>query len=271
MRIVVTGSLGLLGAPLVTHLAAMGHDVTGLDQQPAEESVRTYPADLSRFDAAWTDLVAGHDAIVHLAASGHPRSPFEAVIPNNVDATLNVFEAARRGGVKRVIVASSNWVLAGHRFDGSKLGAETSPEPVGAYGISKLMCERIGAHFAEAHGMSVISARIGWVQRTHDNIPGAHMAMGRWGQLMWLSDRDFLDAMTAAVTVPVDGFNIVNLVSNNPGMRWSLEEARTVLSWTPQDGAPARLPLAVKLRETGAWVRHVVMPRLSARIVRDNW
>lgn len=46
--------------------------------------------------------------------------------------------------------------------------------------------------------------------------------MGTWGQQMWLSDRDYLDGMTAAATAPVQGFAVVNLMSDNPGMRWSL-------------------------------------------------
>jgi NAD+ dependent glucose-6-phosphate dehydrogenase len=119
--------------------------------------------------------------------------------------------------------------------------------------------------------MTVICARIGWTQWTHDNQPGPHMAMGRWGQEMWLSDRDFLDGMTAAATTPASGFAVVNLMSDNPGMRWSLEETRSVLGFSPRDGAPARLPLNVRLTEFAAWLAQVGVPRIVARLTGASW
>jgi nucleoside-diphosphate-sugar epimerase len=83
------------------------------------------------------------------------------VIPHNIDAVLSLFEAARSAGVPRVF-ASSNWVLGGHRFGRGPLGAATEPAPLNPYGMSKLMGERIGAHFAAVHGMTVVCIRIGW-------------------------------------------------------------------------------------------------------------
>ncbi len=73
-----------------------------------------------------------------------------------------------------------------------------------------------------------------------DNKPGAHMAMGRWGQEMWLSDRDFLNGLKAAIAAPKVQFAALNLMSNNPGMRWDLEETKRVIGYTPQDGSPGR-------------------------------
>ena len=271
MKIIVTGSNGHLGGRIARHLKAEGHEITGFDLTAADEPVTTHAADLSRFDAAWVDLLRGQDVIVHLAASRDPYSPFDAVIPNNIDATLNLFEAARQAGVKRVVFASSNWVVGGYRFRETGLGAGTTPFPVSPYGMSKLMGERIGAHYAAVHGLTVIAARIGWTQWTHDNIPGPHMSMGRWGQLMWLSDRDFLGEMTAAATVPLTGFHIVNFVSNNPGMRWSLQELRETLGYEPLDGAAAQLPLSVRLKEFGAWLRVEAVPGLMARMTGQGW
>ena len=53
---------------------------------------------------------------------------------NNVDLSLNVLDAAHRHGVKRVVFASSNWVLAGYRFRPDPLTPTTPPLPVNAYG-----------------------------------------------------------------------------------------------------------------------------------------
>ncbi len=188
-----------------------------------------------------------------------------------MDAVLNLFEAARQAGVPRVVFASSNWVMGGRRFDGTRLDARITPDPVTPYGMSKLMGERVGAHYAAVHGMTVICTRIGWTQWTHDNRPGPHMAMGRWGQLMWLSDRDFCEGMTAAATAPASGFAVVNMVSDNPGMRWSLDEMRGVLGFSPKDGAAARLPLRLRLTEFGAWMAQVGVPRLVSKLTRASW
>jgi NAD+ dependent glucose-6-phosphate dehydrogenase len=271
MKIVVTGAAGHLGGKLATHLAAAGHVVTGLDLKAADEPVTIYAADLSRLDPAWTRLLARQDVVVHLAADRDPKAAWRTVIPNNMDAVLNLFEAARQAAVPRVVFASSNWVMGGHRFDGARLDSRTVPNPVTPYGMSKLMGERVGAHYAAVHGMTVICTRIGWTQWTHDNRPGPHMAMGQWGQLMWLSDRDFCEGTTAAATAPISGFAVVNMVSNNPGMRWALDETRDVLGFSPRDGARAELPLNIRLTEFGAWLAQVGVPRLMSRLTGASW
>lgn len=231
MRILVTGAAGHLGGKLLGHLSSIGHTVTGLDLRPMSGPLPVHATDLTQLDIKLQSHFDGQDVVVHLAADRSPASEWSTIIPHNLDAVLNVFEAARRANVARLVFASSNWVLGGYRFKGGRLQSDTVPDPVNPYGMSKLMGERVGAHFAAAHGMTVICARIGWTQWTHDNRPGPHMAMGAWGQEMWLSDRDFLDGMAAAATAPAQGFAIINLMSDNPGMRWSLEETRRILGF----------------------------------------
>src|SRR5690606_29678058 len=69
-----------------------------------------------------------------------------------------------------------------------------------------------------------------------ENIPGPHMGIGVWGQQMWLSNRDMMQALERSIEAEDFGFEIVNLVSNNPGMRWDLEHTRQVIGYQPQDG-----------------------------------
>jgi NAD+ dependent glucose-6-phosphate dehydrogenase len=148
VKILVTGAAGHLGSKLAAHLLTLGHDVSGLDRTAASAPVPIHAADLSRFDADWTKLLMGLDAIVHLAADRSPEARWDSVTPHNIDAVLNLFEAARIAGVPRIVFASSNWVLGGYRFQRARLGAQTLPDPVNAYGVSKLVGERIGAHYA---------------------------------------------------------------------------------------------------------------------------
>ncbi len=105
--------------------------------------------------------------------------------------------------------------------------------------MSKLFCKRTGANFAQAHGLSVICLRIRWTQWTHGNRPGAHMAMGRWGQEMWLSEWDLLSGMIAAIAAKGVGFAALSLMSDNPGMRWDLSATRETIGFAPEDESPA--------------------------------
>jgi hypothetical protein len=95
------------------------------------------------------------------------------------------------------------------------------------------------------------------------------MAMGRWGQEMWLSDQDFLDGMLAAISAPNITFATLNLMSDNPGMRWDIDETRERIGYAPKDGNPARVPLQVGLKSCLAKVCLYSIPRFFARVFPD--
>ena len=94
---------------------------------------------------------------------------------------MNLFEVAKRQGVKKIIFASSNWLHGGYRFSDDYLTPDFCPYPVNAYGVAKLFGERLGEHFSQFYDVSFICMRIGWTQWTQGNQPGDHMAMGLWG------------------------------------------------------------------------------------------
>jgi len=54
---------------------------------------------------------------------------------------------------------------------------------------------------------------------------------------MWLSNRDMIQAAEKAIEAPPFGFAVVNLVSNNKGMRWDIEHTREVIGYVPLDSA----------------------------------
>ena len=62
----------------------------------------------------------------------------------------------------------------------------------------------------------------------------------RWFRELWLSNRDYTRLMDRALAAEgadwPDGFVVVNAMSRNPGLRWSLEEAHRWLQWEPEDG-----------------------------------
>ncbi len=248
--VLITGAGGNLGRKLVAHLDAAGGFALRLVDRVGSDDPRAHAADLTQFDPAWAELFAGVDAVVHLAGEPKPQAGWDAVLPANVDMTFNVFRAAAEHGVRRVVYASSNYVVSGWRFSKTRLRSDMGPEPTNAYGASKSFCERLAKGFHDWHGLSIICLRIGFCQRKPGNQPGRHMRHGIWGQQMWLSDRDFCHAMERAVLVEDVGFAILNVMSDNPGMRWDIAQTRQLIGYAPKDGAsvqktPSLLALAL--------------------------
>ena len=247
MHVLITGAGGHLGRKLFDYLDADDQfTVSGLDIRPVDHP-NIHSADMTA-SPDWAALLKGVDVIVHLAGDREPTASWASSVKNNMDATLELYHQAVQMGVSRVVLASSNWIHGNKRFTDDALDSSTPPGPINAYGMSKLFCERTGAYFAEFHDLSVICLRIGWTQWTNDNQPGTHMAMGRWGQEMWLSDRDFLDGVKSAVTAIDVKFDAVNLMSNNPGMRWDMQETEDKIGFAPQDGSKASLNIKLEIQ-----------------------
>jgi UDP-glucose 4-epimerase len=166
MRIGVTGGAGFIGSHVVDRLAAAGHDVVVLDtRRPHRVDVGFRRVDIT--DLASTQRgVHGCDAVFHLAAvadvnDGY-RRPAEAVAVN-VGGTANVWEAARRCGVGRVVLASTVWVY----------GASPDPDPVDeeatfdlaraghVYTATKLASEAVAHSYRELYDVPFTILRYG--------------------------------------------------------------------------------------------------------------
>jgi NAD+ dependent glucose-6-phosphate dehydrogenase len=233
--VLITGATGNIGAKLRRHFETLGWTLRLLDVDARGDAAIT-AADLSVWDDRWVDQFADVDAVVHLAGRPSPSTSWADAVRYNFDLTQNVYEAAARRGAKRLIFASSNWTMVGHRFAEGPLTTDRDPFPINPYGVSKLVGERLGRSYHERWGLSVICFRIGYCQRG-ENKPGPHMGWNGWGQLMWLSDRDLCNAYERGVLAENIGFEVLNLMSDNPGMRWDIETTRRVIGYAPQDGA----------------------------------
>lgn len=270
MKVLITGAAGALARRLRPYFQNLGWTLVLLDRAGGDDAAIAV-ADLALWDS-WVEAFAGVDAVVHLAGNPRPGASWASVTANNIDATLNVFGAAARASVKRIVFASSNWVLAGHRFETAPLDAATEPYPVNAYGAGKLFGERLGRAWADIHGISTIALRIGYCQRDHDNQPGTHMGWGLWGQRMWLSDQDLCQGFEKAVTAPASlRFGVFNLVSSNRGMRWRLDDARDALGYVPADHSmPAETAAMAEETEAALRARRLVEAS-EALILRRRW
>jgi uronate dehydrogenase len=234
--IVITGANGNLGGKLAQALAPT-YKIRCLDLIGGQGCSA---ADLSKYDDSWVQQFSESDCVLHFAAESQPTASWARIHQANIVATGNVLRACRRHNVRRVIFASTNQIMAGYRFSEDLVTTELPPTPLNPYAISKLFGEEAGRAFAAETGLSFIALRIGNIQ-PGDNIPHAGMGIGLWGQQMWLSNRDFIGGVIAAIQAAAVGFAVVNLVSNNPGMRWDLAHTTRVLGFMPRDGFSPQL------------------------------
>lgn len=256
LSVLITGATGNLGQKMRRHLAAASTcELRLLCLNPSNDSAVT-TVDLSQPEDVWGHLFDDVDVVLHFAADSRASADWSSVQRNNIDATLNVFHAAIRHNVRRVVFASSTWAMAGYRFGTERLTTELPPRPVGFYGLSKLICERIGESFARSHELSVICLRLGFRPVADDQ--NVLMSYSRWEQEMWISDRDFVQLVERAIVARDIGFAIVNGESNNPGMRWDLDETRRVLGYVPEDGRTVILTPTAKARELIARLAYLI-------------
>jgi NAD+ dependent glucose-6-phosphate dehydrogenase len=267
--VLITGAGGNIGTKLRAHFSALGWTLRLLDVD-ARGDAAIQAADLADWDDAWVSRFAGVDTVIHLAGNPSPQTSWASAQRLNIDLTANVYEAAVARGVRRVVFASSNWVMAGHRPGRGALTTDMAPYPINPYGVSKLVGERMGHSAHARHGLSVVCFRIGYLQRG-DNRPGTHMGWGGWGQAMWLSNRDLCQAMERAVLAEGVGFAVLNLMSDNPGMRWDIETTKRTIGYAPQDGAAPVLNETIEQNERSAHDLRQMAERLDAVSMEQRW
>ena len=172
MRVVVTGGSGKAGRWAVRDLREHGHDVINVDLVPdGIPDGQSIVADLTDLGQAH-DVLAGVDAVVHLAAIPAPGlKPTGETFRINGLSTYNVFAAAETHGLGRVVWASSETVL-GLPFDTPPAFApidETHPpRPESSYSLSKLVGETMAEQFARRTGIHFVGLRISNIMEPHD-------------------------------------------------------------------------------------------------------
>jgi hypothetical protein len=235
ITVLITGATGSIGNKLRRHFAERDVRLRLLCLNPGKDPQVT-TADLSIYDEAWARQFEAVDTVIHLAGDAYATASWDSVQRFNIDLTLNVFRAAQSYRARRIVFASSNWVMAGYRFGSERLTTELAPRPINPYGCGKLLCERAGRQLSQQTEISFIALRIGCCQHIAGNIPGPQIEHGLWGQQMWLSDRDLCHGVERAAFAGNVQFAILNLMSDNPGMRWDLDPTRQVIGYAPRDG-----------------------------------
>ena len=168
MRCLVTGGAGFIGSNLVRALLKRNCSVRVLDNF-ATGSLDNLGAFLPGIELVEGDLRSYHivhqatrdtDVVFHLGALGSvPRSVKDPITTNqvNLEGTLNVLDAARRNGVRRLVYASSASTY-GNQTE-MPLREDMSPQPVSPYGVTKLAGESYCRTFSEVYGLETVCLR----------------------------------------------------------------------------------------------------------------
>jgi len=202
-------------------------------------------------ESALVEAFRDCDVVVHLAANASATAAWDSVVDVNIRGTKNVFEAARRTGVERVVFGSSNHVTHMYNMSHPEEPGTTKPDPEivspadsfrpsSYYGVSKLAGEGLGSLYADRFGLDVVNLRIGYLQdedtlRSHQQDDADR---ARQARAMYLSPRDYRQAIRQSVTVDLDENPLtVNLVSRNDDRYHTISEAIRGLGYRPRDNS----------------------------------
>ncbi len=227
-RLLLTGAAGGLGKVLRERLLAYADvlrvsDIAALGE-PRHAHEEVVPCDLAD-KAAVDSLMAGCDAIIHLGGVSVER-PFEEILEANIKGVFNVYEAARRHGVKRVVFASSNHVIGFYRQD-EPLDLHVARRPDGYYGLSKSFGEDMAQFYFDRWGIETVSIRIGSSFPEPANRRMMHT---------WLSYDDLVVLIEKSLFTANVGHTVVYGASANKDVWWD-NSAAAHLGFEPKDSS----------------------------------
>jgi uronate dehydrogenase len=218
-RILLTGAAGGLGQALRPRLKANCDVLRSADRVAfglAGEQEELVLADLADASAVMM-MMQDVDAVVHLGGVS-TEAAFEPILQGNILGVYNLYEAARKQGVKRIVFASSNHVTGFYK-QSETINASHPPRPDSLYGVSKAFGEDLSRFYFDRYGIETACVRIG------SSFPEPK---DRRMLATWLSFDDLHRLITACLTTPVLGHSIIFGMSNNAVTWWDNSQANHI-------------------------------------------
>jgi uronate dehydrogenase len=225
-KLVLTGAAGRLGSYLREPLSKLCDELVSTDITDVGklyDGETFIQADLASFDNMMA-VIEGAEMVVHMGAFVD-EGPFEQLLGPNFVGSYNVWEAAHKHGVRRVIYASSIHAV-GMYPKNEFIDTEVPHRPDTFYGLAKCFTEDLGRMYWEKRGLESVHMRI--LSAAQVNNP---RALGSW-----LSYDDLIQLVTRCIDTPVTGFAIIYGVSDND--RAPVDNAKAAfLGYRPKDNA----------------------------------
>ena len=250
MLVVLTGAEGTIGSGFCQEYLAHYRDAYDLRLAVrAEDFADDRFGDVVRFDlgdtASLREAFRGADCVISLAANANWQAPWEDLVEPNLVGQVNVFEAARLEGVRRVVWASSVHAIMGHPVD-RQVHEHDAPRPDTAYGATKVFGEALCAAYAAEHGLSCIALRIGGYVAP-ERLEDLHHSRNPQLLDIVITQRDMAQLLHRCVTAPDSvRFEVLHALSDNRYKRMDIGRAREVVGYAPQDDA-FEISVAVEL------------------------
>jgi len=222
--VLITGAAGSVGSHLRRELAGR-YALRVSDVKPITnlgEDEKFIQGDIARMKDALL-VTKGVDAIVHLGGFS-VEGPWETILEANIVGLYNVYEAARRNKVKRILFATSNHAVGFYRRD-EKIDHRVYPKPDSRYGVSKVFGEALGSLYADKYGLEIFNMRIG-------NVNPEPVDKRRLS--IWISPRDLAQLVSIGIDKPGIKFEIVYGISGNKRAWYDNSNAHR-LGYRPQD------------------------------------
>jgi uronate dehydrogenase len=235
--VLITGAAGRIGSMLRRALtddpvlsAHHGQPVSLLvtdiiDPGPGTGHDTAVTGDLA--DPAFVDSLFTNrniNAVIHMA--GYPReADWDVLLDANIRSSINIWEAARKNAVDRVLFASSNHAVGFYPRDW-KIDHTVTQRPDTRYGLTKVFGEELGFLYAYKFGIRAFSMRIG----TFTPEPTSFRALS-----MWVSQRDMAALARVGLTADYTCETVYG-VSKNSRSYWDNSAAER-LGYSPQDSA----------------------------------
>jgi uronate dehydrogenase len=224
-RVLITGAGGGIGRSLRETLHGV-YPVLRLSDRiplaPARQGEEVDQTEISDM-AAVERMVEGVDGIIHLGGnSGEAEWP--VILQSNIIGVYNVFEAAWRAGVRRIVMATSNHAVGFYPRE-QTIDHRVVPRPDSRYGLSKAFSEALASLYSDKHGIGVLCTRIG-------NFGIEPIDKRRLS--IWISPRDYTQLVRIGLEHPDIRYEIVYGVSKNRRSWYDNSNAER-LGYRPQD------------------------------------
>jgi uronate dehydrogenase len=226
-RLLLTGAAGNLGRQLRGPLAAWADVVRVTDIAPLGDVAEHEEAsivDLADRDAVHA-LLEGVDAVVHLGGIS-VEAPFDDLLQSNILGLYNLYSAAQKQGVRRIVYASSNHAVGFHPVT-EVLDIDAPLRPDCLYGVTKCFGEALSRYYFDRFGLETVCLRIGSSFEAPKN---PRMLV------TFLSYRDFIELVRCSLFTNRVGHAIVYGVSDNR-VKWVDNTKAAFLGFRPQDSS----------------------------------
>jgi UDP-glucose 4-epimerase len=251
MRILIFGGTGFVGLNIAAALLTRGHAVTLFDRAglplAAEQDFARHAGRLTAIQGDITDrrsiedaIGAGFEAIILGAAitAGPEREAAdpEAILRVNLLAQTPILNAARRGGVGRIVNLSSAAAYGANAFGNTRLDEETPCDPVSLYAVTKFASEKVAARLAALWPCDIISVRLSAVFGPWERATGVRDTLSPQAQIFaalqsgreailprpgirdWIYATDVAEAVIMLIEAPKLKHQLYNI---STGVEWS--------------------------------------------------